>query len=232
MKICAPDCNDCLNKNNSIFNNTCLDELKVLDKRKTGHLFKKGHLLFQEGVTPLGIFCIHSGKVKIVKKNNEGKEQIVRIAYPGTIIGFRSILANSPYSASAKILEDSVICFIPRDDFENLVQGKNNVKFELIKRLSVTLGEAEEKIAAMSLKPVRERLAEALLSLNKIYNSDTSGNYFSVSREDIGSLVGTAKETAIRIMAEFKENKIIQTQGSKIKILDMNKLVRISHLHD
>lgn len=232
MKFQTPNYAECTNRKNSLFSLCSTHEIEGLDLKKTAQLLKKGQILFQEGGTPNGLFCLSSGKIVLVKKNTDGKEQIIRIANPGDPIGYRSIVAQSVYSATAVALEDAVVCFIPKDYFHSILHNNPQIEAQLIKILSVALGEAEEKMASMSLKPVRERLAEALLLLSKIYNGDNKNSFFSISREDLGNLVGTAKETAIRLLSEFKEEKIIITQGSKIKILDAKKLLKISHIHD
>ncbi len=232
MKFRAPSCSECLNKNSSVFGLCTVNELDDLDSKKSGQALKKGEVLFQEGATPLGLYCLNSGKVVLIKKNTEGKEQIIRIANPGDPVGYRSLLAETSYSASAVVLEDAIVCFVPKDYFNDMLQRNPLVESKLMKILSLALGEAEARMASMALKPVRERLAEALLLLNRVYNPENKCIYFSVSRENLGNLVGTAKETAIRLLSEFKEEKILVTQGSKIKILDYDKLLRISHLHD
>lgn len=232
MKFKVPDCKNCLNRKNSIFSLCCEDELDELDVSKTGHLYPKGHVLFQERSKPFGLYCLHKGKVKISKRNDQGKEQIIRLAKPGDPIGYRSLIANSPYSASATVLEESIICFIPNDYFQKLLKKNHLVESNLLLLLSNALGEAEEKMAGLALKPVKERLAETLLLLNRIYNPANEDKWFSISREDLGSMAGTAKETAIRILSEFKDENIIKSQGSKIRIVDYQKLFKISHLSD
>lgn len=232
MKSQAPSCLECLNKNNSIFGMCSMRELDDLDLKKSGQVLKKGEILFQEGATPLGLYCLNSGKIVLIKKNVDGKEQIIRIANPGDPVGYRSLLAETAYSASAVVLEDAIVCFVPKDYFNEMLHANPLIETKLMRVLSLALGDAEDKVASMALKPVRDRLAEALLLLNRIYNPENSNIFFSISREDLGNLVGTAKETAIRLLSEFKEEKILITQGSKIKILDCNKLLKISHLHD
>jgi CRP-like cAMP-binding protein len=232
MKIHPLECRTCLNRKNSLFTYCIPEELESLDLRKKSNIYKKGDILFSEGSFPLGVYCINSGSVKIVKKNNDGKEQIIRLAKPGDLIGYRSLLAGTKYSASAVLFEDSVACFIPGDLFEKLLRGNEFLEFQLIKKLSAALGEAEGRIAMMTLKPVKERLAEILLLLDKLYSQGNNGVWFTVSRDDLGSLVGTAKETGIRLLTELKEENIIETRGSKIRILDKEKLLHISHLHD
>ncbi|WP_051017814.1 Crp/Fnr family transcriptional regulator [Pontibacter sp. BAB1700] len=143
-------------------------------------------------------------------------------------------MADTNYSASAVALEDAVICFIPRSQFLELIS--QNVEFAggLMKLISNALGEAEERMVQMAYKPVRERLAEALLLLQKTYQEREEGDQFtiSISREDLASIVGTAKETTIRLLSEFKEEGLISAKGSSITILDHDKLYKISHMYD
>ncbi|WP_299699625.1 Crp/Fnr family transcriptional regulator [uncultured Pontibacter sp.] len=205
-----------------------------LSETKSCFAYKKGQLIFHEGGKPTGLFCINSGKIKIAKLGSDGKEQIVRLAKPGDVIGYRALMADSNYSASAVALEDAVICFIPRSQFLELISQNVDFASGLMKLISNALGEAEERMVQMAYKPVRERLAEALLLLQKTYKQSEGEDQFtiSISREDLASIVGTAKETTIRLLSEFKEEGLIITKGSSITILDQEKLYKISHLYD
>ncbi|MDX5481131.1 MAG: Crp/Fnr family transcriptional regulator [Hymenobacteraceae bacterium] len=201
---------------------------------KSCFTFRKGQIIFHEGGKPSGLYCINSGKVKVAKMGSDGKEQIVRLAKPGDIIGYRALMADTNYSASAVALDDAVVCFVPKSQFLELIS--HNVAFSggLMKLLSTALGDAEERMVQMAYKPVRERLAEALLLLRKTYQpADGTDNFtISISREDLASIVGTAKETTIRLLSEFKDEKLITTKGSSITILDADKLYSICHLYD
>lgn len=233
MKLAGPDCLLCTSRKDSIFNFCSMIELEKTNESKTCQSYKKGQVIFHEGSQPYGFFCIYSGKVKILKKNSEGKEQIIRLAKPGDPIGYRSVLTDTKYSASAMAMEDSMVCFIPKEHFHNLITNNEKVAAEIIHRLSLALGDAEERMARMALRTVKERLAESLLLLHRIYSTGREKNFeISISREDLASIVGTAKETAIRFLSEFKSEKILTTQGSKIILLDINKLAKISQLHD
>jgi len=209
-------------------------ELEHVSAAKSCYTYKKGQQIFQEGGKPTGLFCIHTGKVKVCKLGSDGKEQIVRLARPGDVIGYRSLMADTNFSASAVALEDAVVCFVPKSQFLELIS--QNVEFSsgLMKLLSKALGDAEERMVQMAYKPVRERLAEALLLLRKTYQPAQEQENFtiSLSREDLASIVGTAKETTIRLLSEFKDEKIISTKGSSITILDPEKLYTICHLYD
>lgn len=209
-------------------------ELESVSATKSCFTFRKGQIIFHEGGKPSGLYCINSGKVKVAKMGSDGKEQIVRLAKPGDIIGYRALMADTNYSASAVALDDAVVCFVPKSQFLELIS--HNVAFSggLMKLLSTALGDAEERMVQMAYKPVRERLAEALLLLRKTYQpADGTDNFtISISREDLASIVGTAKETTIRLLSEFKDEKLITTKGSSITILDADKLYSICHLYD
>lgn len=233
MKFKSPDCHECLNRRFSIFNFCNNEELQIINERKSCHIYSKGQIIFHEGGKPNGVFSVYSGKIKIVKNNKEGKEQIIRLAKPGDTIGYRALVSQSVYSATAIAMDEAVVCFIAQENFYEIVSQNAKVGSELIKLLSITLGMAEERMAKMALKPVRERLAEALLLLDKTYNfQNEKGFSISISREDLASIVGTAKETAIRFLSEFKDENIISTKGSVIKIIDLDKLSKISQLYD
>ncbi len=234
MKFTNPDCLNCQSRSNSLLSCCKASELSHLSETKSCFAYKKGQLIFHEGGKPTGLFCINSGKIKIAKLGSDGKEQIVRLAKPGDVIGYRALMADSNYSASAVALEDAVICFIPRSQFLELISQNVDFASGLMKLISNALGEAEERMVQMAYKPVRERLAEALLLLQKTYKQSEGEDQFtiSISREDLASIVGTAKETTIRLLSEFKEEGLIITKGSSITILDQEKLYKISHLYD
>jgi CRP/FNR family transcriptional regulator, polysaccharide utilization system transcription regulator len=235
MKFTNPDCLNCTSRSNSLLSCCKASELADLSDTKSCFAYKKGQLVFHEGGKPTGLFCINAGKIKIAKLGSDGKEQIVRLAKPGDLIGYRALMADSNYSASAVALEDAVICFIPRSQFLDLISHNMEFASGLMKLISNALGEAEERMVQMAYKPVRERLAEALLLLQKTYQDREEGGdpfTISISREDLASIVGTAKETTIRLLSDFKEEGLISAKGSSITILDQEKLYKISHLYD
>ncbi|MFN3403532.1 MAG: Crp/Fnr family transcriptional regulator [Cytophagaceae bacterium] len=233
MKVNTLSCESCQTRKNSLFTHCKPDELSQLSNNKNCITYKKGQIIFHEGSKPFGVYCLNAGKVKLCKSNSEGKEQIVRLAKPGDFIGYRAFMADSIYSGSAVAMEESTVCFIPREEFEKLVGSNKKFSLEFMKQLSSALGLAEERLAKLAMKPVRERIAEALVLLNSTYNPDHNPAFeMMISREDLASLVGTAKETAIRFLSELKEENIIATHGSAIKVIDMDKLIKISNLYD
>jgi len=196
--------------------------------------FRKGQVIFGEGAHPLGLYCVNNGKIKLSHRGEDGKEQIVRLSKEGDVLGYRALLTNERYNATAVALDDTEICFIPRDTFFNILKNNPDLSFEIIKMLSTELRKAEDRITDLAQKPVRERMAEGLLFLKETYGFEADGSTINIvlSREDIANLVGTATETAIRLLSEFKNDKIVEFIGKKIRILDYERLVRTARIYD
>ncbi|MBI3501403.1 MAG: Crp/Fnr family transcriptional regulator [Bacteroidetes bacterium] len=229
-----PECQYCKARFKSVFCDLNKDELNELNLSKGCNTFKRGQVIFHEEGFPHGLFCVNTGKIKISKLGNEGKEQIVRLAKEGDILGYRALLSGEKYSASATAIDDSSICIIPKDTFFNMIEKNANLSKEVLKLLSHDLKEAEHKITNLAQKPVRERVAEALLFLKETYGFESDGATINValSREEIANIVGTATETAIRLLSEFKQDKMIELTGRKIKFLNLPKLIRTANISD
>jgi CRP-like cAMP-binding protein len=201
-------------------------ELHQIDARKVCSQFKKGEIIFREGNRANGLYCISSGKVKIYKTGMEGRDQIVRLAKKGDVIGYRSLLSGEPYFASASALEDTAVCMIPASDFHKYTEANPSFSMGLLQKLTHDLKIAEERMMRMAQKSVRERLASTLLLLMQTFGTIGPERVLNVdlSREDIASLVGTATETVIRLISDFKTEQIIATRGKKILILNEKAL--------
>ncbi|MES2648029.1 MAG: Crp/Fnr family transcriptional regulator [Bacteroidota bacterium] len=225
-------CEQCQQRHSSIFCNTDHEVLADLSDSKSCTVYKKGDTLFHEGGHPFGVYCINAGKIKLSVTGEEGKEQIVRLAKPGDVLGYRAVLSGERYAASAVALEDSKVCFIPKEQFIKALKGDGNLSLETMKLLSHQLREADIKITHLAQKPVRERLAECLLFLKETYGFEQDGACIAVqlSREDIANLVGTATETAIRLLSELNRDGTIELHGKKIKILDLKALTHIANI--
>jgi CRP-like cAMP-binding protein len=209
------------------------DRMLEIEKTKICSVYKKNEYIFKEGSYASGVFCINGGKVKVSMLGDEGKEQIVRLAKPGDIIGYKALLSAGKYSASAIAIEDCNVCFVPKEIFTEILKKDAVLSFEMMKILSDELRKAEEKITHLAQKPVRERMAETILFLKETYGTDVEENInVSLSREEIANIVGTATETAIRLLSEFNKDNMIELSGKKIKILNTNKLTKIANLYD
>ncbi|MGN6476670.1 MAG: Crp/Fnr family transcriptional regulator [Flavipsychrobacter sp.] len=228
------NCETCTVKDKSIFCHLQMDELITIDEHKSCIPYKKGQIIFNEGNYPLGVYCINKGKVKLAHAGQDGKEQIVKLAKEGDVRGYRSMLSSERYNASAIALEDTQICFISKEVFFSLLRKNPTLSLEIIRMLALELRLTENRLTDIAQKPVRERMAEALLFLKETYGFEKDNATISVvlSREDIANLVGTATETAIRLLSEFKHDKIVVFVGKKIKILDMDKLVKTANIYN
>lgn len=221
-------CEFCTARPLSVFNSLPADQLQQLSGAKSCMVFKKGQYVFAENSYPMGLYCINTGKIKLFITGHDGKEQILRFAKEGNIIGYRALLCDEPYHCSAIVIEDTSLCFIPKNTFLSLLEQNAQLSLSLIKLLGTNLKEAEQHIVSMSQKNVRERVAEALLFFKAVYGmeSDQKTIQIKLSREEIADYVGTSTETAIRFLSELNSDKIIATEGKKIRILDLARLQR------
>lgn len=195
--------------------------------------YKRGQILFQEGSKPQGIYCINTGKIKVYKYASDGKEQIIRIAKPGDFVGYCSLMSGARYPVSAAAIEESTVCLVPKDNILSLFRDNQNFSDGMMQLLCSTIETSYEKMADLAYKPVKGRMAEALLLLNQTFTTDENPKgTISITREDLASLVGTVKETAIRMLKEFKDDGLINTDKTKINITNVEGLVRISRLYD
>lgn len=218
------NCEFCSVKNEGIFKNLSSDEVVNLSEHKTCSFYKKNQTLFVEGSLPRGVFCVNHGKVKVYALGNEGKEQIVHIAKEGEIVGFRSMLSGDSYKLSATVLEDSNICFITSQDFLNMLDHNTGLRNAVIRELSKELSERAVFITNLAQKTVRERLAYILLILEDVYGSEP----INLLREDLANFVGTATETLIRLIKDFKEEGLIDTDIRKIHVLKHDELLKVA----
>ena len=228
------NCGDnCVVRANSIFKHLTIEELDKLNYSKTTESFKRGTVLYNEGSRITGCYCIYSGIIKIYKTGIDGKEQIIRFAKKGDLIGFRSVLSKELACTTAKPIEDSVTCYIPGDTLVELVKSNGNFSIELMQLTCRELGEANTYITDIAQKTVRERLAEILIHLKNDFGLDENNVLqISLTREELANIVGTATESVIRLLSEFKQDGLINLNGRKITILDESSLIRIGNLYD
>lgn len=228
----APACKDCLMSCKSIFNSLSDDELNHLTYDKSCNVYKKGSTIFHEGNRIHYFYCIYSGIVKMYKTGIEGKDQIVAFAKAGDIIGYRSILSKEAACTTAKAIEDVTVCAIPAENLFSLVENNSKFSMDLMQLACKELGEANQFLTDVAQKSVRERLAEVLVKLKEIFSVEGDGFLrVSLTREELASLVGTATESVIRLLSEFKADKYIELNGRKIKILNEERLRKLSNYY-
>ena len=228
-RFIPPSCHCCPSRGGPLLSCCSTEELDLIASTKRSHEYRKGDIIFREGGSAAGLYCVHRGRIKVIKTGDDGKEQIVRLVKDGDVLCLRAVLADSCYTTSAIALDTCVVCFVPRADCLRLLQSNSQFAHSVMKALASALSEAETRMLQLAYKPVRERLALALLLLQDTFQQPGPAPFsMAISREDLASLVGTAKETAIRLLSDFKEAGIISTHGSHIALLVPERLRAIS----
>ncbi|MEX2409789.1 MAG: Crp/Fnr family transcriptional regulator [Candidatus Paceibacterota bacterium] len=225
------ECEKCNEDNHSVFGELEGANLKVINSNKICNVYKKGQTIFHEGNRPMGLYFIKKGKIILSKTGIKGREQIIRFAKEGDIIGYRALISGDNYAASAITLEDSSICFIPQDYFLLLLDQNKMLSLKIMRQLAKDLEIAELQLTDMAQKPVRERTAKVLLLLEAYYGYKDDGKTLNVTlkREEIANIVGTVTETLIRYLSEFKNENIVDLDGKEIRIFDRSKLLKIAN---
>jgi len=219
-------------KTESILADLPPDDHNLLMAHVNEQVYSKDEIIFREGAYPSGIYYIKNGKAKKYKVNQEGREQIIYVANTGELIGYHAILAETFYPDSAAALEESVIAFIPRESFLNALQQSSVLNNRLLKTLSHEFAVLANSLSVVAQKSVRERLALQLILMREKYKVNFQPDMpveINMSRNDLASLVGTARENVVRILSEFKESQILDTKGRKIIVYDVNKLIAIAN---
>ncbi|MBS9460905.1 Crp/Fnr family transcriptional regulator [Flagellimonas sp. 389] len=221
-------CENCIVRQFNSLRAMSKEELKAVSDSKTTKTIKKGEPLFEEGDKLNGVYCVRNGVSKLSKLSSNGKDQIVKLASTGEVIGQRSVVAQECANLSAIAVNDMEVCFIPKETINHTLQKNPNFTLEVLRHMAHDLKEADDVIVNMSQKTVKQRIAEAFLYLKNNFGEDENGFLaLSLSREDISNVVGTATESAIRIISEFKKKGLIHTSGKKVGIKNERKLVEL-----
>jgi len=198
--------------------------LSELCKDKKVRNFKKKAELFAEGDTPSMVFFVKSGNVKTFRSHPDGKELITNLYKTGDFFGFEPLLENISYTDTAVAMEDSEVILIPKNDFLILLNGQADVSAGFISLLCRKVSEKESQLVNLAYNSVRQRTAEALLKVSGLTEGQQK---ISISREDLAKIVGTAPESVIRVLSEFKDEGLIEIEGGKIRVLQRPKLEKV-----
>lgn len=221
-------CEQCIIKQFNSLKVLSQEELMRISECKTSRSVKKGEVIFEEGDSLKGIYCIREGICKLTKLSSNGKDQIIKLVVKGELIGQRSLVSDESVNLSAVALNDMEVCFIPKSEIMNDLQKNTAFTFDVLKEMAMDLKEADDIIVNMAQKSVRQRLAETLIYINDNFGTK-SDDTLSVllSREDFANIIGTATESTIRVLSQFKKEKLITTIGKQIKIMDLDGLKRV-----
>lgn len=194
--------------------------------------FKKNEIIYSEEEVPQDLMCLLKGKVKIFKNGVGGRSQIIRMIRPVQNFGYRAYFAQEPYVTNASAFEGSTVCFIPMKLIEELLLVNTKLAMYFITELSTDLGIADERVVSLTQKHIRGRLAESLVFLLENYGLEEDGATISIylSREDLANLSNMTTSNAIRTLSTFVDEHIIGLDGRKIKIIDEDRLRKISKI--
>ncbi|MDR0891023.1 MAG: Crp/Fnr family transcriptional regulator [Mediterranea sp.] len=208
------------------------EQREFLMNNYTIQTYKKNETIYCEGETPSHLMCLIRGKVKIFKDGVGGRSQIIRMIKPREYFAYRAYFAKQDFVTAAAAFEPSVVCLIPMDIITNLITANNGLAIFFIKQLSVDLGVADERTVSLTQKHIRGRLAESLLFLKENYGLEEDGSTLSIylSREDLANLSNMTTSNAIRTLSQFATERLITIDGRKIRIIEEDKLKKISKI--
>ena len=223
-------CEQCIVREFSSLKALTKDELVRMANCKTSKIIRKGEIIFTEGETLNGVFCVKDGVCKMTKLSPNGRDQIVHLVKKGELLGQRSMISEEPVNLSAVALEDMQVCFIPKNEILGFFNDNNRFSMAMMKTICGDLKEADNIMVDMAQKTVKERLAHALLYLEDTFgiNEDKTLN-LQLSREEIASMIGTATESCIRLLSELNKAKVIELTGKKIRISNRNALEKLAN---
>lgn len=222
---------DCELSGFQLFKKLTEKEFGQLNYDKTCTLYSKGSIIYREGSRLTGFYCVTRGILKIFKTGIDGKEQIIRFAKKGDIIAYRSLLSQELACTTAKVIEEAVLCHVPYQTLLYLIQNNWQFSHHMLQIVCKELREANDYITDIAQKSVRERLAEVLLLLKENFELDNANTLqISLTREELANMVGTATESVIRLLGEFKQEQLIDLQGRRIKFINVTGLSKEANL--
>ncbi|MFE3870376.1 Crp/Fnr family transcriptional regulator [Flavobacterium sp. ZS1P70] len=222
-------CEQCIVREFSSLKALSKNELVHLSDCKTSRTIKKGEVIFEEGENVNGIYCIKDGVCKLTKLSPNGKDHIVKLVTKGELLGQRSMISEEPVNLSAVALEDMEVCFIPKSEVMSFFDKNNQFSMNVMKTICGDLKEADDHMVNLAQKTVKERLAETLLYLHDTFGKNEDNSLkVQLSRDELASMIGTATESCIRLLSDFKKLGLIELTGKKILLKDINKLKKMA----
>ncbi|HSU29124.1 MAG TPA: response regulator [Chitinophagaceae bacterium] len=186
--------------------------------------YSKKQALYQEGKRPRNLFLLVKGKVKGIKTHEDGKEYITDLFSEGDFIGYPALIEDKNYDDSAVVLEEAEIMQIPKEEFMEMIFGNMEVAIKFIRIMTQNVKEKEERLLNLAYSSLRKRVAKALLDIQAKFNAEKTHTPLEISRDDFAHYVGTATESLIRTLSDFKSEKLIEIKEGKITVSDPDKL--------
>jgi CRP/FNR family transcriptional regulator len=226
-----PRCESCQTREQCIFDGLPPAEVEAFNRIRHLHHYKARQAIFHEGTPALGFHIVCSGRIKLSTADRDGREQVIRIANPGEVIGEEALLDSHAYHATAEPFEDCHTAFIKRDQFLVLLESNHGVASRFLLHFCRTLIEAQGRLARMGLGDARTRLAGTLLGLAQRYGRRAKGGVdldLNLSRAELAAMVGLSPETAMRLLSEFKADGVLRLEGRRIIVLSVEKLATLA----
>jgi CRP-like cAMP-binding protein len=221
-------CEQCIVREFSSLKALTKDELVKMATCKTSKIIKKGEVIFSEGETVNGVFCVKDGVCKMTKLSANGRDQVVHLVKKGELLGQRSMISEEPANLSAVALEDMQVCFIPKQEILGFFNENNRFSMNVMRTICGDLKEADNFMVDLAQKTVKERLAHTLLYLQKNFGvNDDNSLKLQLTREEMASMIGTATESCIRLLSDLKKLNIIELNGKKITIRNQKELQKL-----
>ena len=222
-------CEQCIVRQLNSLKSLNKEELVRISACKTSRIIKKGEVIFDEGDHLNGVYCISGGICKVSKMSSNGRDQIIHLVKKGDILGERSLINDEVANLKATAINDMEVCFIPRDEIIKDLEKNPDFTMNVLKDLASSLKSADNIIVDMAQKTVKQRLAEMLIQLEEKFGHDVE-NILNIhlSREDIANIIGTATESAIRLLSEFKKEGVITLKGKNISLKNIPELKKIA----
>jgi CRP/FNR family transcriptional regulator, polysaccharide utilization system transcription regulator len=213
-----------------IFNLLKPEEKAILENNHDLTRYKKNEFVYREGEMPVGMQYLKEGMVKLIKEGVSGREQIIRMITRNGLIGYRSLIAGEPHNGTTIAIEDSEIITISPDILYNVLLRNYDFSLALLKDLALELGFSHHRTVSLTQKHIRGRLAESILLLIEKYGFEHDNKTLRVylPREDLANLSNMTSSNAIRTLSIFVVEKVIAMDGRKIKVINLEKLERIS----
>lgn len=201
------------------------ESLKALAEGRNIDKFKKKQVIYTEGNHPTRLFYVQKGKIKTIKSNDLGKELVIDLFSAGDFMGYTALLEGTIYKETAVAMEESEIAVIPLKDFEELINNNHEVAVQLIRMLAKNVTTKEQQLLGLAYNSLRKKVAEALMSLHNKYNPQKEMPFaINVSRENLATIAGTATESLIRTLGDFRDEKLIEMRDGVVLILDEKRL--------
>jgi len=214
--------------NQLLYETTGKESLKLLSEGRNTDKFKKKQVIYSEGNHPGRLYFIQKGKIKTFKRNDDGKELVVDLYNEGDFLGYIALLEDTIYKETAEAMEECELAIIPRDDFETLLHNNHEVAVQFIRMMAGNITTKEQQLLGLAYNSLRKKVAEALINLYKKYNkSGGTSFYIDISRDNLAAIAGTATESLIRTLSDFREEKMIEIKDGAILILNERKLANL-----